>query len=158
MVGVPCKYGDCEMFDVKTTCEVKGLNVRVECHGEEYVPAVDIKLMLLGVPVDRITSACPNMAKRFYDGDLVAIGEVNPLTVGHKLENLSITLGETTIKGATIKRGMKIKLLPAKVADVEVTVQTEHHGSLAVDVMSMLREEVDVTINERQLNLVGMEQ
>ena len=146
------------MFDVKCGAEVRNLNIRTENHGDEIVPAVDIKMMLLGVPVDRITSACPNIAKRFYDGDLVAIGEVNPLTVQHKLENLIVKIGEKTLKGCDIKKGAKIHLLPAMLANVEVTVQVEHSGDLAVQVMNHLKGEIGVSVNERQLALAEMNQ
>lgn len=146
------------MFDVKCQAEVKNLNVRTEVHGDEYVPAVDIKMMLLAVPVDRITSACPDIGKRFYQGDVVAVGEVNPLTVGHKLENLTVTIGDKVLKGCDIKKGMKINLLPEQKANVEIQVQTEHRDNLAVHVMELLRSEVAVKVSERQLDLVNVQE
>lgn len=150
------------MFDFKATAEVKNLNVRSEIHGDETVPAIDVKLMCMNVPVDKITSACVGIGDRFYDGNRVAVGEVNPLTVSHKLENLTVTLGDSdnavTMKGVTIKKSMKINLQPDKVADVLLTIQTQHHDQLAIDIMGMLREEVPVQIGERQLKLAEMEQ
>lgn len=146
------------MFDVKCKAEVKNLNVRTEIHGDDNVPAYDVTLMLLGVPVDCITRACPDIGKRFYSGDQVAIGEVNPLTVQHKMENLTVKIGERTLNGCDIKKGAKIMLLPEKVANVEVKVQVEHRGDIVLDIMAVLRDEVIVSINERQLEIVGMEQ
>jgi len=146
------------MFDVKCKAEIKNLNIRTENHGDEIVPAVDITMMLIGVPVDRISSACPDIAKRFYEGDQVAVGEVNPLTVGHKLENLHVTIGGKKVAGCDIKRGAKIMLLPAHLANVEVKVQVQHSDNLAGHVMDLLKDETDVTINERQLSMVEMNQ
>ena len=143
------------MFDVKCQAEIKGLNVRIECHGEQYIPAMDITMMLLEVPVNRITSACPDMEKRFYRGDIVAIGEVNPLTVQHNLENLTVNIAGKKVTGCDIKKGMKIQLLPEHKANVEVKIQTRHSDELTCHVIKLLRSEVMVAINERQLDLVN---
>ncbi len=146
------------MFDVTTKAEVRHINVRSEAHGDEIVPAIDVQLMLLGVPCDRITSAVPDMAKRFYKGEQVAVGEINPFVVHHKLENLAVKIGKVTLTGVDIKKNMKVHLLPGKVANVLVSVQAEHEPASTADLIAMLRDEVDVSINERQLKIAEMEQ
>lgn len=146
------------MFDVRGKAELRHINVRAEAHGDEMVPAVDVKLMLIGVPVDRITSAVPDMAVRFYDGDTVAVGEVNPLTVHHKLENLAVTIDDLNFKGCDIKKGMKITLQPGKIADVECSVQIQGIGDSVAPLIRKLRDEVSVKVVERQLKLAGMDQ
>lgn len=111
------------MLDVKCNAEIKHLNCRKEVHGEENVFANDVKLMLLGVPVDRLGSLCPDMGKHFYDGDVVAVGEVNPLTVGHKIENLKVKIEKESLNGVDLKKGAKIHLQPNKLANVECSIQ-----------------------------------
>lgn len=149
------------MFDFKGRAEVRSkINVRTEVHGDETVPEIDVQVMALDVPVDRLSTACPDIGKRFYEGEQVAIGEVNPLIVGHKIENLTVKIGagddQFTMKGVNIKKGAKIKLKPGKVADVLMMVQTEHHDDLVVNIMPFLREEVPFEVSERQLKLADM--
>lgn len=145
------------MFDFKSRAEVRHLNVRTEAHGDEYVPAIDVKLMVLDVPITKLSTACPNL-ERFYEGDQVAVGEVNPLTVGHKIENVTVHLGDPalTMKGVTIKKGARLNLKPGRIADMLVAIQVEHHGDLAIKIMKLLREEVPVEFQERQLKLADM--
>ena len=146
------------MFDVNCKAEIRAITIRTETVGDMRVPAVDIKLMLMGVQVDRIDSACPEMGKRFYDEDQVAIGEVNPLTVGHKLENMMVNISGEKLLGCDIKKGAKITLLPEKIANVEVTIQARHRGELVLKMMGLLKDVAVVTINERQLELAQMNQ
>lgn len=146
------------MFDVNCKAEIRALTIRTETVGEARVPAVDIKLMLMGVHVGAIDSACPQMAERFYDGDQVAVGEVNPFTVQHKLENLMVNLSGEKLLGCDIKKGAKITLLPEQLANVEVTVQARHRGNLVLHVMELLKDVAVVTITERQLALAEMNQ
>ena len=146
------------MFDVTCSAEIRAVTIRTETVAHETVPALDIKMLLLHVPVERISSACPEIGERFYEGDMVAVGEVNPLTVGHKLENLSVKIGDKTITGCDIKKGAKITLLPEKLANVEVTIQTLNHKDLILKVIGFLKSEIGVTINERQLKMVEMNQ
>lgn len=146
------------MFEVKANAEIKNLNCRVETHGDDLVPAIDVKLLLLGVPVDKISTLCPEIKKRFYNGPQVAVGEVNPLTVGHKVENLKVAIGDVVLNGADVKKGARIHLLPNHLANVEATVQGEHHGDTAVALLKMLRTEALTTISERQLQVAGLEQ
>ena len=146
-------------MDVKCMAEVKGVNCRAEAHGDEYVPALDVTLMLMNVPVERISSLCPDLRTWAYTGGgMVSVGEVNPLTVGHKLENLRVVLGDVSIAGVDIKKGAKIHLQPNHLANVEVKVQCQQTGTRASDILTMLREQVMTTITERQLSVVGMEQ
>ena len=149
------------MFDVKCQAEIRHLNYRKEIHGDEFVAATDVKVMLIGVPVDRITSACPDISKRFYEGEIVAVGEVSPLIVGHKLENLAVTLGQIEIKGVDIKKGMKVHLLPQKIANVECSLQFS--GLNDRDDAILKRQYVEggeyiCEVNERQLKVAGMDQ
>ncbi len=122
------------------------------------VGAVDVKLMLISVPVDRITSAVPDMAARFYSGEVVAIGEVNPLTVHHKLENLGVTIDDLRFVDCDIKKGMQITLLPSHVANIECSVQISNVGDSIAALFARQRQEVSVKIVERQLKLAGMDQ
>ena len=48
----------------------------------------------------------------------------------------------------------ELKTQSNKVANVELTVQTEHHDDLALHIMACLKEEVDVSIIERQVDAV----
>ena len=141
------------MFDVNCQAEIKHLNVRMETHGDDYVPALDVKMMLLDVPVDRINSAIPGLADWAYEGDVVRVGEVNPFTVQHKLENLTVTIGERELKGCDLKKGMKVNIKPEKKADVEVTVQT-HHKDIIPHILDYLKQEIGVKVHQRQLDLV----
>lgn len=142
-------------MEINTKAEIKNLNCRVEAHGDEYVPAVDVKMLLLSVPVNQLGAFCPDIGNRFYDGDLVAVGEINPFPVHHKIENVKAVIGGVELNGADIKKGTKIRLLPERFANVELTVQGQHYDNVAVEVLGMLRAEVDVSINERQLKIVG---
>lgn len=111
------------MFEVKTKAEIKNLNVRRQTHGDEFVPADDIKLMLMSVPVEKITSACPEIKQRFYDdSNQVAVGEILPLVVKHELKNIDVTIGAVKLKGVSIKKKMKINLLPDHRANVECQI------------------------------------
>ena len=146
-------------MDVKCRAEIKKITCRAEIHGDQFKPAVDVTLMLMLVPVSGITSLCPDLTTLAYNGaGQVTIGEVNPLTVQHKLENLRVNLGHLVIRGADIKKGAKIHLQPNQLANVEVKVQCQETGTLASDLLSMLRDEVHAEISERQLSVVGMEQ
>lgn len=154
------------MFDMKAMAEIRHLNVRKQTHGDQFVPADDIKLMLMAVPVDNLTSACPEMGERFYEGDQVAVGEVSPLTVWHALENMYVYIGEEAkdegvgLEGVAIKKGMKVHLLPNKLANVELSIQATDVNDddyarlrhLFMDGKAMVR------MQERQLDLVELEQ
>ena len=144
------------MFNIKTKGEIKKLNVRKEFHGDDLVPAIDIKMVLIGVPVDKLTSAVPDMAKRFYEGDVVAVGEISPLIVGHKIENLEVKIDSVTLKGADVKKKMKLFLLPGKIANVELSVQVSdfNHKQLTKLTDLYIESEVKVEIFERQLSMV----
>lgn len=143
------------MLDIKAKAEIKNVNVRTEVHGDENVPAIDIKMMLIGVPVEKISTLCPYMGNRFYDEHgQVVIGEVNPLFVYHKVDNVAVELDGRKITECDIKKKAKIQLLPNKIANVELTVQTEHHDDLVLHVMACLKEQVDVTIIERQADAI----
>ncbi len=139
------------MLDVNTQGEVRHINVRAEIHGDEIEPAFDVKLMLIDVPVSKITTLCAKL-DRLYENDVVALGEVNPLTVQHKVENVQATIGDYSSTGCDIKKGAKIQLLPGQIANVEVTLQF-HSGNVEA-VVPNLRETVKVTISERQLSMV----
>ena len=71
----------------------------------------------------------------------------------HKLDNLTVTIGDREMKGCDVKKGMKVNLKPAKIADVLVTVQTQNKDAL-MHVLSYLKQEVGVKVAERQLDLV----
>jgi hypothetical protein len=148
------------MFDVKCKAEIRHLNVRRQAHGDDFVSADDIKLMLIGVPVDRINSACPEIDKRFYNADQVAVGEVNPLTVQHSLENLAVQIGDVKLKGVNIKKKAKIHLLPGKVANVQCSIQVTEISDAQFTALRhlYLAGEANVKINERQLKLMEMNQ
>lgn len=146
------------MFQAKSKTGINGLSIRTEVRGNEVVPAIDIKMVMESVPVESISSACPNIAARFYDGDQVAVGEVNPLVVGHKLENLTVTVGKRKLAGCDIKKGMKIQLLPERVARLEFTVQAERHGDIILFLMEVLKSELMVSIEENQVRIEDMEQ
>ena len=141
------------MFDFKCKAELRNINVRAEIHGDETVPAIDVKLLAIGVPVDKISSAIPDIAKHFYEKDKVVVGEVNPLTVQHKLENLTVKIHKTEVKGVDVKKKMLVTLEPGKVCDVEMSVQIQHATKTAAALMPLLTEQVDFEISERQQRL-----
>jgi len=142
------------MLDLKATAEVRGINVRAEMHNEDIQPAFDVKLMLIAVDVKALSAFCPNMDKHFYDAEgLVTVGEVSPLTVTHKIENITASIGSFSHIGCDIKKGAKITLLPEWRANVEVQVQCQS-GDVNT-VLKHLRDEVKVTLTERQLDMVS---
>ncbi len=144
------------MFDVTTKGELNHLNVRGETHGDETVPAMDIKLTLVNVPVKNITSALENIEKLYTEKDEILIGEANPLTIGHKIENVEAIVGDVKLKGADVKKGISIELLPGKMANVRLSIQIGHAESVAERLMNMLGETVDVKIVERQGRLAAV--
>ena len=144
------------MFDINTKAELRNINLRAETHGDEYARAIDVQLMLLQVPVDRITSALS--LERFYEGDQPVLQEVYPLCVKHKINNLAVTIGKVKLNGADAK-GIEVTPQPGKVCNVKITVQSSGFGKGVLDQLSEhLREECDVTIVERQMQAPGMDQ
>lgn len=140
------------MFDVNCQAEIKKLNVRTVTNNNEISPAIDITMVLKQVPVKRITSAGDFSV--LYNGDVVLLGEVNPHTVQHKLENLAVTIGAKKLSGCDIKKGMKITLLPEKQANIELKVEVEYPEH-TVYFMGLLASETNVKIEQRQLSLVN---
>ncbi len=140
------------MLNIKTRGEVRHINVRAEMHGDEIEPAFDVRLMLLSVPVDKISTLCPKLGDVFYvGGDQVQLGEVNPLTVHHKVENVQATIGDYSSTGCDVAKGAKINLLPGKVCNLDLKLQFQSGNVNAI--IEYLRDEVDVTISERQMTL-----
>lgn len=147
------------MYDIKTQAEVRNINVRAENHGDEHIPAIDLKLMLLDVPIDRVSSAIPDFGKRFYDGDQPILQEIVPFQVHHKIQNVEVKVGSVVLKGADIKKGAKYWHKPGKVCNVLITVQSSDYSDAALPALSkMLKEEVKVSIIERQISIPEMEQ
>jgi hypothetical protein len=147
------------VFDVKTNAEVRNINVRAENHGDDHVPAIDVKLMLLDVPIAKISSAIPDFEQRFYDGDQPILQEIVPFQIQHKIENVEAKIGRVVLKGADIKKGSKFWHKPSKVANVLITVQCSDFSEAAVPaLMKMLKEEAKVEIIECQLKIPEMEQ
>ncbi len=148
------------MLDVKVQAELKKINLRAEAHGEEWVRAVDIWLMLIDAPADKITSFVPNLAERFYadDGEPV-LREVLPLVVNHKLENVAAKISRTSLVG-DIKSKAKIWPKPGGVADIEVKLQVSDFADGLLDTLSHhLRDTMTVSLSERQASLIDdMEQ
>lgn len=142
------------MFDVECRAEIKKLVPKMRIIRDEYLPEVAVTMLALDVPVEKITSAVPDLAKWAYKGDVVTIGEVNPLTVQHALQNLSVTIGDVTMTGCDLRKNMKIHLKPEKVADLLLTVDARHHEQTTMHVLRFLGQEVGVNFKERQLELV----
>lgn len=147
------------MFDVKTKAELRHINLRAEAHGEDMVRAIDVKLMLINVPVDKLTSAIPDFEKRFYDGDTPILQEIVPFQIRHNIENVEAKIGKVTLKGADIKKNSKCWHKPGKVCDIEIKVQSADFTDAALTTLSkQLKEEVTVEISERQGTIPGMDQ
>jgi hypothetical protein len=147
------------MFDVKTAAELRNINLRVESHGENMVRAMDIKLMLLDVPVSKLTSAIPDFEKRFYDGEQPILQEISPFQIQHKIENVEATIDNTKLTGADIKKGARCWHKPGFVCNLEIIVQASDFNDAALTALSKhIKEEVKCSITERQTKLPGMEQ
>jgi hypothetical protein len=138
---------------------LRNINLRAEAHGEDFVRAIDVKIMLLDVPVEKLSSAIPDFAKRFYDGDAPILQEIVPFQIQHKIDNVEATIGGVSLKGADIKKGSKCWHKPGKVCNLLVSVQSSDFTDAALAKLSkLLREELPVAIVERQMNIEGMEQ
>lgn len=147
------------MFDVKTTAELRNINLRVESHGDSMVRAMDIKLMLLDVPVSKLTSAIPDFEKRFYDGEQPILQEISPFQIQHKIENVETTIDKVKLTGADIKKGARCWHKPGFVCNLEVTVQASDFSDSALTALSKrIKDEIQCSIAERQTKLPGMEQ
>ncbi len=144
------------VFKLKCKAEVAHLNVRGETHGDETVPAMDVKLVLISVPVKSVTSAIANIESLYNGKDIIA-PEANPLTVNHKLENMAVEIGDVKLKGADIKKGMKIELLHGGRANVTLSVQIQHAEAVAVELLKLLGETVDAKLDERQQRLEAVQ-
>ena len=129
----------------------------MEASRDNMIPVVDVYMTLLRVPVESLSGFSSDIGL-LYNGDLVAIGEFNPHTAHHKLINLSVKIGAVDLRGADIKKGSKVHLLPGRVANLDVTITADHHGQAILKLLGMLGSEVPVKITERQLSVVGMEQ
>lgn len=150
------------MFDIRATAELSNINIRAEIHGEVHVRAIDIKLVAVGVPAERLTSAIPDLRSRFYNGDQPILQEVFPLRVRHKLENIRCEVfnkdANILLDGCDVAK-IEITPEPAGICKVKMTVQASEYADEVLDYLSRwLRDEVQVTLSERQLKLAEMEQ
>jgi hypothetical protein len=144
------------MFDIKTSAEIKNVNIRMEVHGDEYVRAIDVKVRAADVPFDKIGDAVPSH-DWLYDGDMPIMQEIYPLKVRHKIENMAANL-EYAGDGFKLTGVDCAKIVvhpkPARLADVEFTIQGSKYPDGVLDLLSTwLREEVALTITERQAKL-----
>ena len=143
------------MFEVKTKAELKKINLRAEAHGDDWIRAMDIVLMLLDVPVDKISSAVPAMEKRFYKGDEPILQEIFPFQVQHKIENCNAKVSRTTFKGCDIKTKAKVWPKPGKVCNMEIKLQVSDFKDGALDSLSkLLRAEISIEITQRQADFI----
>ena len=149
------------MFDIKGTAELKNINLRVEMNGDDFARAMDLLLVVDGVPADKLTSAIPNLRENFYEGDQPQLQEIYPLIVRHKIENIAATLkvdkDSVKLKAADVSK-IEITPQPGGICQVRLTVQSSMYPLDCLATLSLwLRHEIALTINERQLRAVGME-
>ena len=143
------------MLDIVATAEIKKINTRTEYHGEDEVRAMDVKLAMQGVPIERLTSAIPEGEAMYYNGDMPRGQEVFPLKVRHKIKNVKCTLSadkkETDFKDCDVD---KFQITPQqnKLCNVVLTLNISGYADRVLDRLTKWHE-VHFTAKERQGNL-----
>ncbi len=149
------------MFELNGEAEIKNINLRVEQHGDELVRAMDLKLIIASTDATKLVAASDHMDTFFEKGE-PKLQEFYPLTIPHKIENLSGTLkaGRKTIKILQCDAAkVKIKPLFGSLAEVRLTLKISPMGDLdIVQLHSWLRAVVKINLEERQADLPAMQQ
>lgn len=148
------------MFKVDGNAEVRNLNVRRQASGDEWVRAIDVKIMALAVPVGDISGAVPDIEKHFYgkSGD-VLLAEIFPLKVRHKIENVEAVIGPVTLKGADVAK-IEVTPQPGKMANVLLSIQSSDFSDKDLAALTKVYTAVEtkLAIVERQASIPDMEQ
>jgi len=143
------------MFDITAAAELKEIKLRMEVHGDQDVRAVHLKLYCLGVPAERLTSAVPDLRKKFYDKDQPILQEVYPLHVRHSIDNVEANLVVETTGISLVGDVSKIQITPQPegVCSVSMTLQVRLDADGVLDTLShWLKSEVALKVFERQID------
>ena len=150
------------MFEIKAEAELRNINSRAQANGDEWVRALDLKLIAIDAPADKLDGAINGFLSIYYDAQGNTLGgETYPLKVRHKLDAATVTLksGRNSVTfNDVILKAIHLTPKTGKRVDCTFTVQAIDYADGILDKLTRWqRETVDVQVQQRQID-AGMEQ
>jgi hypothetical protein len=140
------------MFEIERNAMVKAITPRREFYGEEFFPAITIKLLFEAVPADLVAeSLVSNFETIYHENDLV-LSDVKTFDVLRRIENVEFSIGGKSLASTDVEK-IRVTPVSGRTATVELCVKGRCSPSFTGLMHEFLHETVPVGLTQRQLEL-----